>query len=185
MATLLSRLAPALASLTLGLVAVIGGVATPAAADDGSPACYGHSCTSLDPIECADDAITVARMDFFQQSVGGNLEMRYSRSCNASWARYSPYPERSDIGMLLGMGGVVDVRPTIWVEGEPSQYPVGGTGNGWNDPSGSIWTGMVDGSVKNCMGIDFRTAVPSDTAGADWGSTHSTHYDEFKQGPCA
>ncbi|MEU4119144.1 DUF2690 domain-containing protein [Kitasatospora sp. NPDC028055] len=53
-------------------------VASPASA---ATSCYASSCTGKDPATttCANDAITV--------STNGDLELRYSPSCRAAWAR--------------------------------------------------------------------------------------------------
>ncbi|MFI1801933.1 DUF2690 domain-containing protein [Streptomyces sp. NPDC020379] len=66
------------------LALAIPGAVVAASPASAATSCYGSSCTGLDPSSttCADDARTV--------EVGGGtgeIQLRYSPSCRAAWAR--------------------------------------------------------------------------------------------------
>ncbi|MER7845019.1 DUF2690 domain-containing protein [Kitasatospora sp. NPDC096077] len=63
------------------LALAMSGAVLAAAPASAATSCYASSCTGLDPATttCANDAVTV--------STDGNLELRYSPSCRAAWAR--------------------------------------------------------------------------------------------------
>ncbi|MGW2863243.1 DUF2690 domain-containing protein [Streptomyces sp. SDr-06] len=68
----------------LATTALLGGGVVAAAPASAATSCYGSSCNGLDPNKttCANDAKTV--------EVGngsGNIQLRYSPSCRAAWAR--------------------------------------------------------------------------------------------------
>ncbi|MFF2073874.1 DUF2690 domain-containing protein [Kitasatospora sp. NPDC058162] len=63
------------------LVLAMSGALLAAGPASAATSCYASSCTGKDPATttCANDAITV--------STDGDLELRYSPSCRAAWAR--------------------------------------------------------------------------------------------------
>ncbi|MFD4910156.1 DUF2690 domain-containing protein [Kitasatospora purpeofusca] len=66
----------------------LGGLAAPsasAATPQVTAGCYGASCHGMDPVDagCSADAYTVESRD----SAEGTIELRYSPSCRANWAR--------------------------------------------------------------------------------------------------
>ncbi|MGW7446643.1 DUF2690 domain-containing protein [Kitasatospora sp. NPDC054795] len=68
----------------------LGGLAAPtasAATSRVTAGCYGSSCNGLDPVDmgCSPDAYTVESV----ASTLGTIELRYSPSCRANWARIS------------------------------------------------------------------------------------------------
>ena len=88
--------------------------------------CWGSGCYGLDPnaAGCGGDAYTAASA----QTSQGLVELRYSPSCNANWARIS------------------SSSPGTWFEVADCQSPY--QAQSYNVPSGyaSGWTNMVDGS---------------------------------------
>lgn len=144
------------------------------AATDG---CYGAGCTGLDPQGlCDGDAYTVA-----SEWVDGAalLEFRYSPSCRASWARISvAQNSQAWLRLLSSTGNVIDVRASVWIEGEPSQGILNMAGDGLHYTK---WTGMVDGTVENCVGGEAKLAVP----GATDYSPSEMSWGPWVWGPCA
>lgn len=118
---MIKKVAAVIGSITLALAGAL--MAAPAAHAAGG--CYGASCNGLDPAAegCSGDAYTAASVSTPQ----GFVELRYSRSCNANWARIS----NSSAG--------------TWFYAQDCN-------NGYNQqywvPSGytSGWTNMVDGT---------------------------------------
>ncbi|MGW7582393.1 DUF2690 domain-containing protein [Kitasatospora sp. NPDC054768] len=84
-----NRLARALVGVAVAATA-LGGLAAPtasAATPRVTAGCYGSSCNGQDPVDmgCSPDAYTVESVD----SAKGTIELRYSPSCKANWARIS------------------------------------------------------------------------------------------------
>lgn len=75
-------------TLAASCIAVAAAVAIPAGPASAA-VCDGVSCNGLDPNQagCAADAITAAPPVMDQ---GVKLELRYSPSCHANWARITP-----------------------------------------------------------------------------------------------
>ncbi|MFD5461566.1 DUF2690 domain-containing protein [Kitasatospora sp. NPDC127059] len=69
------------ATIGATLALAVSGAMLAAGPASAATSCYASSCTGLDPATttCANDAITV--------STDGPLELRYSPSCRAAWAR--------------------------------------------------------------------------------------------------
>ena len=62
-----------------------------------SVGCYGRGCLELDPVQmgCNADAKTLAAGGYISTSQNNkiiHIELRYSRACNAMWARIFPAP---------------------------------------------------------------------------------------------
>jgi len=91
--------------------------------------CWGHWCSGQDPMAtgCGADARTIAYRD---DIVGARLELRWSPTCKAGWARWHQYPRGWNMGTVpyvirtvqdtgytqtldLGVGGVDD-NETVW-----------------------------------------------------------------------
>ncbi|MEU3570326.1 DUF2690 domain-containing protein [Kitasatospora sp. NPDC036755] len=86
--------------------------------------CYGPSCNGQDPVDmgCNTDAYTVGWTD----SAKGKIELRYSSSCRANWARIS--------GTSVGQ--------EFWVQN------TNGNIHGWSATGSTSFGNMVDGSVE-------------------------------------
>jgi hypothetical protein len=148
------------AASTLGPTAVAH-----ASASAGGPDCYAASCSGLDPstTNCVHDAYTGAS----QEIEGGVLELRYSPSCKANWARYTQYGEET-IGTWLreaiGKMGRTGTKAWIWI---PGQAPVDSINDtvegqfGTFGPGDTTWTAMVDGTTEVCTSISIVHSQPS------------------------
>lgn len=161
----------------LAVVAVAGlassGLALSAGSATAAPTCVSDGCYGKDPkaTGCDSDARTVA-----EQGVSGSrgmLQIRYSSTCQALWAKYTaPAGIRQIIGASTYQ--IVFGRVTIWHEGAKSV-----TGVGSNPmPGGSQWTGMVISDVKACVGV-----------GVVWGKAEASgqvdnQEDPWYWGPC-
>lgn len=68
----------------LATSALLGGGVAAAAPASAATSCYASSCNGLDPgkTTCANDAKTIAT-----GNGSGNIQLRYSPSCRAAWAR--------------------------------------------------------------------------------------------------
>lgn len=146
-------------SLTITVGTTIG-LASPAAA---SSTCYGESCVGLNPAltSCANDAKTIGAMDVMGS---GMLELRWSRSCNASWGRFSTY-WLYDITNASAKTGISYARVTAWNPGQPSQEVIEsrtGTFTG-----STYWTGMVSGDTWSCTGVELL-AQDAPATGSNW-----------------
>lgn len=113
--------------IATGAVAVLAGFMTAgvASADNGSASCHDQGCNGQMPEQagCAADA---KPLDSFHADNGTLIELRYSPSCDAAWARMSG----------AGQGS--------------------GTCNGWNDDDvirieGADWQGPGRDSYDNCL----------------------------------
>jgi hypothetical protein len=115
-----TRLLGIVMALTAGAIFVAVEPSTPAFA---SGSCYANSCTGQDPVAtgCWADAITVQTVQ--QGSV--LLDLRYSPSCAANWARMRN----------AQFGWHVTVYNT-WGQSEDVTYWFGDT---------TVWTAMVNG----------------------------------------
>ncbi|MEU1224894.1 DUF2690 domain-containing protein [Streptomyces sp. NPDC005828] len=114
LATVGSALAMAGSSLLLA--------SSPASA---ATSCYASSCAGLDPSTtiCQNDARTVADTDY------PGVELRYSPTCRAAWARYS-----------RGMGFSMNVEIQRWDGSNGTTiYSTYYSGNG-----STVWTRMIN-----------------------------------------
>jgi hypothetical protein len=129
--------------------------------------CYGSSCVGLDPANttCANDAKSIASKDIPGY---GLLEMRWSRSCNAGWARYTNYATLG--GWIPNVAGVNHAYVSAWTDqGTQDSSGLARFGNVW-------WGRMVDfGRPEVCVGtrlyLEAVTSAPSGTTGPeplDW-----------------
>ena len=117
--------------LALGMLALTGGTASAApAAVHPLVTCTGRTCDGLDPstTTCQNDAITPTNPAKVNPLLvdGVRLELRYSPSCKANWARMTPGQFGWHFQVLNANGGHHD-----------------STGLGQS----ATWTAMVDGTV--------------------------------------
>ena len=132
------------ATVRRAAVAVVGvivaclafGLAAPQAS---AAPCSGGGCTGLNPtVGCDADAITLVYHDYMaENSASFRLEVRYSRACNAAWAR-----------LVIWSGSNVGFAMSAWNPGGASQGAVGHNGN-------TTWTAMIDGTPPDCAGTQF------------------------------
>lgn len=150
------RIMPALlATLALAIMTTVV-AAQPAIATP----CYGASCTGLDPYgRCSGDAKTVNSLEVKD----GILELRYSRSCNANWGRYTPWARNAATYVLHGAG--VHARVTAWNPDEPS---VRTAHMADVNPFASSWSEMVDGSKTACTGVELTHINGNDWENYGW-----------------
>lgn len=158
-----------------GVIAINAFPVVPRAqADMPKITCYGASCRDLDPSEtvCADDAFTLYSMEATTpagSSSWGILEMRYSRTCHATWVRFTPWSGlRSWLQNLAG-GAEVAGSPWVWREGV-ADAPRGYAGqSSILNPEVSYWTSMVDATGRTCMSVDVYETEFSQSGGPwDW-----------------
>lgn len=173
MRKLLSLIA-ALPAILVGLL-VLGPSAPASAAEP--PDCYGFTCADLDPAStnCVNDAKTIGAMNV---NGDGMLELRWSRSCNASWGRFSTY-RRAELYGSLTDSGISYARVTAWNPYHESK-PV--AGSAYDGLTHTWWTAMVSGSVRSCTGVELVAQDGSPTGnrwytanrslGWTWGPCH-------------
>ncbi|MFI2203616.1 DUF2690 domain-containing protein [Streptomyces sp. NPDC020192] len=119
MPSLPRRLGTTGAVMALAASGLLFGTASPASA---ATSCYGAGCTGLNPANtiCANDARTI-------DTTFTNVELRYSPTCRAAWARR--------------IGGINGGTDTVWVENSNGQsYSVDVPSNA----SGTYYTLMVN-----------------------------------------
>jgi len=119
MPSLAHRLGTGGAVMALAASGLLFGAGSPASA---ATSCYGPTCNGLNPANtvCANDARTIYTTET-------QVELRYSPSCRAAWARR--------------IGGINGGTDTIWVVNESGNtYAVDIPSNA----SGSYYTRMVD-----------------------------------------
>jgi len=148
-----------LAAAAAGLALVVAGLSqTPAQADDftATGGCYGPNCVGRDPAGlCDGDAATVG-----QQWIDGtaSLELRYSPSCKAAWARISMATGGRQV--IRGASGAANdtwVTASVWNQDQPSQGIVNEAGD---VRELTRWTAMVDGMQKVCAGGQVTWSIP-------------------------
>ncbi|MFD5433241.1 DUF2690 domain-containing protein [Kitasatospora sp. NPDC127067] len=127
-----NRLVRVLVGLAVAATA-LGGLAAPtasAATPRVTAGCYGSSCNGQDPVDmgCSPDAYTVESV----ASTLGTIELRYSSSCRANWARIS--------GTSIGQN--------FWVQN------TNGNIHGWIATGSTSFGNMVNGSVQARACID-------------------------------
>lgn len=130
-------------------------------AAEAATSCSGSSCVGVDPATttCEDDAITIRAIDV---DGDGMLEMRWSQSCNAGWARFTTY-RRGEIFGYFSSGGISHAYVSTW------------TDQGTQDSTGLIvttvpfngatwWSRMVDfGRPEVCIGVRLYAEQKGDT----------------------
>jgi hypothetical protein len=86
-----------------GVIAATSFLAAPATTQ-AKAGCYGANCRGRDPqaMGCSHDAVTLAS----RHRLGFQVELRYSRACNAKWARTMNVdnPHADAVFALLGTG---------------------------------------------------------------------------------
>jgi hypothetical protein len=115
--------------------------------------CSGSSCEGYDPNSkgCGSDAYTVASKYLYSGSTQvGLVELRYSPSCNANWARVSRYQ------------GSVSYPLKAEAVGNPSGYQATQLSGSY-----SVYSNMIDGnkSVAACGMVCMNNGSPSCTSG--------------------
>lgn len=148
----------------------------------GGPDCYAASCEGLDPSKtnCVDDAYTGAS----QELEDGILELRYSPSCRANWARYTQYGEETVARWIRDVVGDMARTATkawIWIPGKAPVDSINNSLEGRFDsfgPGDTTWTAMVDGTERVCTSI---SVVYSETSAG--GSTYD-RIEENYNGKC-
>lgn len=112
--------------------------------------CEGRECVGLDPsaTSCVDDAKTIAAIDVEDD---GMLDLRWSKACNAGWARFTTY-RRAELFGYSG-SGLSHVYVSTWTDqGDEDSVGIGGvmqpfSGTSW-------WSRMVDfGRPEVCVGV--------------------------------
>jgi hypothetical protein len=145
-----------------------------------SDSCYGSSCVGLDPANttCANDAKTIRAINI---SGYGMLQMRWSKVCNAGWARYVNYRRSEMFGSSDGQYSVKWAYVSAWTDqGTQDNNGLYGRNDMWN---GSSWWGrMVDfGRPEVCVGVG-PTLQAIDTQSAS-GQKENVPLD-WVWGPC-
>lgn len=154
-------------NLLLGFVCALAMVftLTPAASASASTYCYGEECEGIDPAStiCANDAQTIGSMSVH----GGQLDLRWSSSCNAAWGRYSD-DGISSVSNAVAETAITYGRVTAWNPGGVSQ---GVVGEAYGFPAGaSWWSGMVPADRRTCTGVEVVTQA--ETFAWTWGPCH-------------
>jgi hypothetical protein len=158
--------------MALGIALLVVPASPASAATHG---CYGASCTGLDPTgRCDGDAYTVASIAIDAGLYMGQLDLRYSPSCAANWGRFTSASGARDITLFLaGQPYPFGGRVTAWNPGGPSQQPVQSdyACNGAPFTSCTVWSRMVDGRGRACVGVEPFTDSPDtvDSQGWFWG----------------
>ncbi|MFF2548083.1 DUF2690 domain-containing protein [Kitasatospora sp. NPDC058063] len=108
----------------IGGTAVLAAPTASAATPQVTAGCYGSSCTHKDPMDmgCSPDAYTVESV----ASTLGTIELRYSPSCKANWAR---------------VYGASDARH-FWVQNSHGEAAY------WMTFGATGYSDMVDGAVE-------------------------------------
>ena len=131
-----------------------------------APACYGASCTGLDPEgRCSHDAQTVRAIHV----TDGMLNLRWSPSCAANWGRYTPYSRTVTTYSLMNPPIGIWARVTVWNPGEASQ---GSAHNASLNIYESSWSLMADGTKKACTGVEILYTFgngDNESQGWTWG----------------
>lgn len=177
MATLANRaLRALLVVLTVIGFSLMAAPITSASAAVGG--CHGARCTGLDPTNrCDGDAVTVASISVDNWFASpGQLDLRYSRSCEANWGRFTPYTRYVN-SMALGAPVPLWGRVTVWNPGDSSQPTVQSRHS--KPLFGSDWSMMVDGTKTACTGVEVFWI--SDYRGYGPGTVEAT---EWVWGPC-
>ncbi len=88
--------------LLIGIVAAIAIPTFVSIMNNFLPSCSKDTCINLDPVvkKCHKNAITVKR----NQELGVLIELRYSPTCNASWAKVTSAPVNSAVYVIDSSG---------------------------------------------------------------------------------
>ena len=132
----------AVSVLFVGVLTVTGGIVLAPAAN-AAALCYGSTCYNKNPqtMGCGSDARTIGYA--YQEWTGGNVEARYSPTCNAMWIRSASsrtqYSGGVDVGMLAygrvaGQNGyrIVEwsLNDVLYAPGYTMMIPWGSSGLG-------------------------------------------------------
>lgn len=160
------KIATAMAGAILATVTI--GAPSASAIDN----CIGSGCVGLDPASttCVNDAKSIASKDIPGY---GLLEMRWSKSCNAGWARFIKY-----FVLVDGVGGNATIQRA---------YVSAWTDQGTQDNAdmmsfNSVWWGrMVDfGRPEVCVGTRLYLNGQSDRPSGELGAAAL----DWVEGPC-
>jgi hypothetical protein len=167
-------------SLVVGIAATLWclGPASENANSEVTGGCHGSGCTGLDPTNrCDGDAETVASIAIVPENMhayAGQLDLRYSESCEANWARFTAAQNRGLVFSLFKSNPQFPFgRVTVWNSGESSQSAVEGSVR--SGVAGTSWTAMVDGTKEACTGVEIYYAkadeapTEKDSVGWTWG----------------
>jgi len=110
--------------------------------------CSGAGCTGKNPSGLCDDGRTAAAI----HTEYGMLELRFSKSCQANWGRFTPY--RRTLEYWQGDGYVILPRVTAW---NPNEASYGVAKRSFQD---STWSLMVDGTKTACTGVEVLMSRP-------------------------
>jgi hypothetical protein len=128
----------------IGAVVVMATAVTVLSAAPASAAgCFGHTCNGRNPVAmgCGADAVTINHVTQQDNASGGTfgrqvVQLRYSRRCNASWAR-----------VIASAGGTAHVTSSSAYMGGFSS-----TTRRTIFASGSVYSNMRAGSAVNACG---------------------------------
>lgn len=146
--------------VAIALLSVLAALFVNAPTAQAADSCYGSGCVGVDPstTTCANDAKTIRAINVDGY---GMLQMRWSRSCNAGWARFTSY-RRPEL-FSLGQTGLSHAYVSAWTDqGTQDSADVAKL----TDPlNGSSWWGrMIDfGRPEVCVGVRIYVHQDSDT----------------------
>jgi Protein of unknown function (DUF2690) len=92
MRVLRMKYAAAAVVTALAVAVTVGTVPARADALPGGVSCYGDYCSGQDPVTtgCDKDAVTIASVEV--DNGGGQVDLRWSPTCQTNWARWQQYP---------------------------------------------------------------------------------------------
>jgi hypothetical protein len=141
-------------------------------------ACYGASCNNLDPTgRCTSDAKTVASMAIIDEgNPVGQLDLRWSRACQANWGRFTAYP----LSFLNAIRPpyISGVKITSWNPGQSSY----GTAPGSDSSNNTWWSMMTSGIPRACTGVQI--SYTSGTLNEHEAVDADADQGEWHWGPC-
>lgn len=128
-----------LALLVAVVAAILGFIVLSAGPSNAQPSvsCWGDWCSGQDPAAtgCDADAVTLASVPI--DTGAGQLDMRYSRTCQTQWARWQQYPTGWCMNCTpVGLRAVQDTGYTQSIE-------FGYDGAPTPEAGGTYWTHMI------------------------------------------
>lgn len=122
------------------------------------------------PVHAAKTIVSMPIYDFGKKR--GQIDLRWSRACQANWGRFSLYPMKSLDAIFTS---IVAVKITAWNPGQPSYD----TAPSSNDIDGTWWSMMTDGTKKACTGVQVLYSFS-----IDGGYSYDSDMGEWHWGPC-
>ena len=117
---------------------------------EAATSCNGKECVGLNPSEtiCANDAKTIAAINV---AGDGMLDLRWSKACDAGWARFTTY-RRAELSGYAGTG-LSHVYVSAWTDqGDEDSAGLGKMNQTFGGTS--WWSRMVDFSRPEvCVGV--------------------------------